>query len=183
MKREENIGAEGKGQRAGSGKLGARSAAGRVSLIPISDYETADRNPQHPEVTAIITRHPAACHFEKGTNEKSVIVLTLGNRFISAFGMTTTCNSPGVAPACSADRDSDPRLRNCGSESAAPTERNSTVFHKTRSSASSPSADGGKASRLERKGGQQLRSNRVIIDFSHEDLAIRACDLLRFFNN
>ncbi len=27
------------------------------------------------------------------------------------------------------------------------------------------------------------RSNRVIIDFSHEELAIRACDLLRFFNN
>ena len=52
--------------------------------------------------------------------------------------------------------DSDPRLLYCRSESAAPTKRNSTVFH-------------------------NKRSNRVIIDFSHEELAIRACDLLRFF--
>jgi len=37
----------------------------------------------------------------------------------------------GVAPTCLADRDSDPRLRNCGLvpklRDAAPTERNSTV--------------------------------------------------------
>jgi len=45
-----------------------------------------------------------------------------------------------------------------GQAGAAPTERNSTVFY-------------------------NKRSNRVIIDFSHEELAIRACDLLRFFNN
>lgn len=181
MKRKENTGAERKGQMAGSRKLGARSAAGRVSLIPISDYETADRNPQHPKVTAIITRHPAACHFERGTNEKSVIVWTLGNRFISAFGMTTTCNpeletcnSPGVEPACSADSNSDPRLRNCGSESAAPIERNSTVFHKPQSQKGSipPAGDV-----------KNPEGKSVIIDFSHEDLAIRACDLLRFFNN
>ena len=63
------------------------------------------------------------------------------------------------------------------------TRKNSTVFHKKRSSASSPSTDGGKASRLERKGGQKERLPPVIIDFSSEELAIRACDLLRFFNN
>ena len=55
------------------------------------------------------------------------------------------------------DADSDPRSRNSGSESAAPVKRNSTVFHK--------------------------RLTPVIIDFSSEKLAIRACDLLRIFNN
>ena len=62
------------------------------------------------------------------------------------------------------------------------TGKNSTGFNKTRSSASS-SRFREKASLFERKGDQQLRLDPAIIYFSREELAIRACDLLRFFNN
>jgi hypothetical protein len=63
------------------------------------------------------------------------------------------------------------------------TRKNSTVYKVIKDSASSPSADGGKASRLERKGGQQVWLTPVTIEISREEAAITACGFLRFFNN
>ncbi len=57
------------------------------------------------------------------------------------------------------------------------TRKNSTVFHKSQSQTGSPSADGNNP-----KGKGKKRLTPVIIDLP-EELAIRACDLLRFFNN